>query len=148
MSKDIVPVDQYDIFLENYLNGGVHEGKRFRPFNVKRSALVAGYALKTAEAQGKRILETALRKQSEKTEAMKESDSPLLEKVGLTKEEVAKRIEFWATQERDGNVAYKFLQPFAKELGIDYSGDNEQKNIVPIQINMGEKPSVEPDREL
>lgn len=52
--KNFYVKTRWDRFLEIYIRNGF--------CNIYRSALEAGYAKTTARAQGKRILDTALRK--------------------------------------------------------------------------------------
>lgn len=56
--KDFYTKTRWDRFLEVYIRNGF--------CNIYRSALEVGYAETTARAQGKRILDTAVRKMMSK----------------------------------------------------------------------------------
>lgn len=132
--------DRYDVFLELLPKND---------FNVYKTAVEAGFAESTAEKQGKRIYQTALKKQAERlqqrkmelatnpdlnskqiTEGLKQIT--IAEKVGLSREEVMERIRFMATQERDLGVALKVIKALAKEYQVDLGEEESQKTIVPV----------------
>ena len=105
--------DRHALFLEYYFEGDT-------AYNIRQSALKAGFSPNTAVKQGKRLLKTALTKQQNDLQALGDKDKTVLE--------------------RDLNAKLKALNPVLKEVGIHLQ-DEEGKtpNIIPIQVNVESK---------
>lgn len=116
-------------------------------YNVKKSAIEAGYAESTAIGHGKTVLRNALAKalalkRQEMLSPMNELTEPkkitsqVLDITGLSQEDIIKHYRFIVEQEKDLPSKLKALAPLLKELGINLIDTEANKTIVPI-LNIG-----------
>lgn len=132
-------------------------------FKVAPAAIEAGFSEQTAYKQAKSLLQTALKKQekalmeknrelannkdlkaSEITSALKQS---LVERIGMTSEELFNQLKSIALNERDYASALKVLKPLARDVGVDLGEDESQKVTVPVlNVTVKERTSAQPSR--
>jgi len=108
---------------------------------VKRSAIEAGYSESYADKQGKMLLQSAVKEQAKeivqqlegKAIEPKEVKRFMFELVGFSREDILNNIKYLAEQEKDLSTRLKVLTPFAKELGVTFTTDDDsQKSKAPV----------------
>lgn len=113
-------------------------------WKVAPAAREAGYSAKYANKNPKRILKSALRAQAQEMLDLGANDSnvstielkkALAEVIGMSREDVFKRLQSIAFQDKDLSSALKVLLPLAKDLGVNL-GTDDNKVIVPV-LNIG-----------
>lgn len=113
-------------------------------WKVYPSAIKAGYSASYADKQPKKILKSALKAQAENMLEMSSGNSAstsidikrtLAETIGLSREDVYKRLVSIANQDKDLASALKILLPLSADLGVNL-GTNDNKVIVPV-LNIG-----------
>jgi hypothetical protein len=103
---------------------------------VYRAAVAAGYSEKTALKQGKRLLNHALKVQAadiaEQPLLKKQEALSVLEKVGISPEQLRERIRMLAMQDGELGVALKVLTALAKHDNIDLTSEQKSATVVPV----------------
>lgn len=131
--------DRVDTFIEELpKNNGV----------ITTSALNAGYSKQYARTRQKTIMKTALKRQVAKVQDAlqnneqnkKETKRLMSEIVGLSSENLMKRIAFIANQDKDLSSALKVLAPLVREHGVILSSDDDAPKVTVPVINMGFAP--------
>ena len=99
-------------------------------YNGYKTLIQNGYSEKTALAKSKEILDRATRVVNESlqlnTTETKEVAKLSYEIVGITREEIAEKLKEIATS-KDYNNALKVLSVLSKDIGINFTDDNQQK---------------------
>lgn len=126
--KGINVNDRHKQFLEYYSEGET-------AYNIRRSAIKAGFAESTASDQGKRILETALKRAEERamTASREESEeaTKLLDKIGLSREKLYGEWRKIVEQDRDLGMKWKAMNPVLMADGVNF-GETQQNVTVPV----------------
>lgn len=118
-------VDQQILAAEEYIAQGYK--------NKTQACINAGYSESYANAKQHHIVERGLQK-------LKQLEKPTEDyKIGLSWEKIAERVQYWATQEKDGRTALKAMEMSAN---MDHSvslqvSDGDNKTVVPVQVNFG-----------
>lgn len=118
---------RYDKFIEELPKNN---------YVIKRAALKAGFSESSADTQGKRIMNAALKHQAKKVlqgdiVSSKEGKRLMSEIVGISREDIMKSLVFIAKQTKDLNSALKVLAPLAKEHNVILADEETNKTIVP-----------------
>lgn len=118
---------KYDKFIEELPKNN---------YTIKHAAIKAGFKESTAKAQGKRLMQSALKHQARKVlqgdiVSAKEGKRLMSEIVGLSREDVMKSLSYIAKQTKDLNSALKVLAPLAKEYDVVLNDEGNNKTIVP-----------------
>lgn len=113
-------------------------------WKVEPAALAAGFSKSYARKQQKQILQHALKAQAQQALELaannnyvpsKELKQSLAELIGMSRQDVYKRLKDISSQDKDLSSALKVLIPLARDLGIPLT-DDQPKTIVPI-LNIG-----------
>lgn len=119
-------------------------------YNVRKSAIEAGFSPITALKSGKKIYKTALKKQAERQLMMLRGDVGSMElkhemkegiakMIGMTNEEIMNIFKGILLQEKDYGTKLKALRPFLKEQGISIEDDEDKRVKVPnLNITLSE----------
>jgi phage terminase small subunit len=108
---------------------------------IEKAAIAAGFARSTARSQQNRLMKAAMKRQMELTLDKVTSNaiipisdlkSKMSDIVGMSVEEVMKRLKTIATQDKDLGSALKVLVPLAKEHGVVLHADEQSQVIVPV----------------
>ena len=131
---------RYKKFMETYSQSG----------NIADSAIKAGFSEVYAKHQGNKILNTAIRLQTQqmlesatKQEiTAKEAKETMLDILGKSSQELKDRLNKIAfEQDKDYSSAIKILSPLAKEaIGLDISQQEQQNITVPVLNIVVDKP--------
>lgn len=117
-------------------------------YAIKPAAIEAGFSPKTADKQGKRLLNNTLKQQAKdilatvegKVISTNDAKRFMSDIVGLSGEQVMQSLKNIATNTRDYASALKVLTPLAKEHGVQIASDDAPKVNVPIlNVTLSEK---------
>lgn len=118
-------------------------------FNAKEALEKSGYSKNVASKKSKQIINTAIRKVAkEDIQQLVSSSNPmgtLLQRVGLTREDVLTEYLKIVFQDKDLTNKLKALVPLLKPEGIAW--DEEHANTAPT-LNLTVKQNVEPVRPI
>lgn len=128
--------------------------------NITKAALAAGFSKSTAEKQQKILLNHALKHRARRDieeRGYKQGREGLMpskevkerlksyELVGLTREQVAKRLKDIAMNPRDLATALKVMRVFARDIGIELD-DDAPRTTVPV-LNVTVKENTKENRQ-
>jgi len=121
---------KYKLFLDNYAVSG----------NIYQSAVNAGFPHQYARKCSKVILNRALKYNMRELQAKAEKNEIIpseakhtpLELLGLTRQDVVKRLKDIAFQDKDYSSALKVLSPVSKSIGYDITQQEQQNITVPV----------------
>lgn len=121
--------DRHSMFLEYY-----NEGET--AFNIKRSAIKAGFTENTADKQGKSILQTALKRAQERAVQTEDKGASteaqrLLDNIGLTRADVYGEWRKIVEQDRDLGMKWKAMNPVLMADGVNF-GETQSNVTVPV----------------
>ena len=107
--------------------------------NISESAIKAGYSPQYANKEGRKLLNTAIRLQAQSIvnkasnqEITKQESQSVLKILGLTREQVVKRLNIIAFQDKDYSSALKVLMPVSKSIGYDISQQDTPNITIPV----------------
>lgn len=112
------------------------------------SAEKAGYSKQYARTRQKTIMNNALKRQVAKVQdalqnketTSKEVKRLMSEIVGISPENLMKRLAFIANQDKDLSSALKVLAPLVREHGVILNSDDDASKVIVPVINMGFAP--------
>lgn len=114
--KDIRP-DRHELFLRYYSEDGSPS-----QWNIRRSAIRAGFTQATARSAGQSVLQAALKREARQLAAVGDT---MTAKLGFSKEQILAELRKVIVQDKDFRVKLRALERLAQEWGVDVS---EQKN--------------------
>lgn len=114
-----MPVEKAKNIIKAYKDNG---------YNAVQGLKSVGYSMNTAQAQGGRTIDTAVR-----TIVAAGDNDAILEFVGLTDEAIATEYRFILEQKKDLSSKLKALQPLLARKGIKW---DEQKTTINPTLNL------------
>lgn len=112
---------------------------------IKPAAIKAGYSPIYAHANGRKILQTAIKEQAKEIielvdqKPAKENKKLMYELIGLTKEELYENVKYLLTQDKDLSTRLKVLTPLIAQADVQLNTEEAPKTIVPV-LNIGVRP--------
>jgi hypothetical protein len=110
--------------------------------NLKAAILAEGYSENTAHRQAKRTLETAIESVQERAIRGDATANEILEKVGLSSNELMGRYKYLVMESKNEAVSLKAMEPLLKTQGISWE-DKQQASLPPVNIGIINTPPQE-----